>query len=76
MSLDTYIALEEEEFGWKMKDVQLFRQLWNEGTDFYQICKTLKRKQIQVALLLMDQAQKGHIKRRKIGLGIRGYEFG
>lgn len=75
MGEEYYIALKNEEFGWKKKDVLRFRQLWNEDKDFFEICRELKRKQIQVALLIMDQAQEGHIKRRDIGLGIRGYEF-
>lgn len=70
-----YIVLQNENFAWDQEAIMKFREMWNKDIDFFQICRTLKRKQIEVALLMMDQEQEGHIKKRKIGLGLRGYRY-
>lgn len=70
-----YIVLEDENFEWDEVNIKKFREMWNADVDFFEICRALKRKQIQVALLILDQAQAGHIKKREIGLGIRGFIF-
>jgi hypothetical protein len=71
---DKYIALEEHDFCWGENEIREFRRMWNANIPFTSICKILKRTHIEVGILLMDQSHKGHVKRRKIGLGIRGFE--
>lgn len=57
-----YIALEEINFIWPEDQVNLSRLLWKEGASLLEISDQLKRKPIEVFLLLLDQAHCGRIK--------------
>ncbi|HDT6575755.1 helix-turn-helix domain containing protein [Bacillus cereus] len=68
--LKVYIALEEANFIWDERDVIRFREMWGQGMSLPRIAKTLRRHQAEVALLVIDQADKYMIENRPIGLGI------
>jgi len=59
------------EFGWEKQEVILFRDLWNQGMDVYQMADVLKRDPDEIAILVIDQARKGNIDKRSGGA--RGY---
>ena len=68
--LKIYIALEEANFLWDERDVIRFREMWNQGMSLPKMAKALRRHQAEVALLVIDQADKYLIENRPIGLGI------
>ncbi|ADH07139.1 MULTISPECIES: hypothetical protein [Bacillus cereus group] len=68
--LKVYIALEEANFIWDERDVIRFREMWNQGMSLPKMAKTLRRHQVEVALLVIDQADKYLIENRPLGLGI------
>lgn len=63
-----YIALENLNFLWDEDEVFKFREMWEEGLSLPAIAKELKRKQNEVAVLILDQAEKGKIQPRKGGV--------
>jgi len=67
-----YIALGNHDFSWTEQELKDFREMWNDDLPFNIICRRLERRQIEVAVLIMDQADQGIIKKRKIGLGMKG----
>ncbi|WP_144561608.1 helix-turn-helix domain containing protein [Bacillus mycoides] len=68
--LKIYIALEEANFIWDERDVIRFREMWDAGMSLPDMAKGLRRHQAEVALLVIDQADKYQIEHRPIGLGI------
>lgn len=68
--LNIYIALEEANFIWDERDVIRFREMWNQGMSLPDMAESLRRHQAEVALLVIDQADKYLIENRPIGLGI------
>ncbi|MGG4560554.1 helix-turn-helix domain containing protein [Bacillus toyonensis] len=68
--LKIYIALEEANFIWDERDVIRFREMWKQGMSLPKMAKALRRHQAEVALLVIDQADKYLIEKRSIGLGI------
>ncbi|XKK29816.1 helix-turn-helix domain containing protein [Bacillus sp. AC79A.1] len=64
------IALEEVNFLWDQREVFQFRELWNSNYTLLEISKRFKRKQIEVAALILDQVDKFKIRKRKMGLEI------
>ncbi|PED84329.1 helix-turn-helix domain containing protein [Bacillus pseudomycoides] len=68
--LKIYIALEEANFIWDERDVIRFREMWNSGMSLPDMAKALRRHQAEVALLVIDQADKYQIEQRPTGLGI------
>ncbi|HGH7176787.1 helix-turn-helix domain containing protein [Bacillus cereus] len=68
--LKIYIALEEANFIWDERDVIRFREMWNQGMSLPEMAEALRRHHAEVALLVIDQADKYLIKNRPIGLGI------
>ncbi|MFB5552663.1 helix-turn-helix domain containing protein [Bacillus cereus] len=68
--LKIYIALEEANFIWDERDVVRFREMWKQGMSLPEIAEVLRRHQAEVALLVIDQADKYLIENRPIGLGI------
>ncbi|MCR6846237.1 sugar ABC transporter substrate-binding protein [Bacillus sp. IBL03825] len=63
------IVLEEVDFLWDLREVFRFRELWKSNYTLLEISKRFKRKQIEVAALILDQVDKFKIHKRKIGLG-------
>ncbi|HEK9103621.1 TPA: helix-turn-helix domain containing protein [Bacillus pseudomycoides] len=68
--LKIYIALEEANFIWDERDVIRFREMWKQGMSLPKMAKALRRHQAEVALLVIDQADKYIIENRPMGLGI------
>ncbi|MDA1774360.1 sugar ABC transporter substrate-binding protein [Bacillus cereus] len=63
------VALEEIDFLWDQREVFQFRELWNSNYTLLEISIRFKRKQLEVAALILDQVDKFKIHKRKIGLG-------
>ncbi|MFD0768842.1 sugar ABC transporter substrate-binding protein [Bacillus sp. CGMCC 1.60114] len=73
-TLKIHVALEQVNFLWDERDVIRFREMWNSDISILAISKILKRKQIEVAVLILDQIDKYKIQGRAIGLGEIGEE--
>ncbi|MEH7458492.1 sugar ABC transporter substrate-binding protein [Bacillus sp. JJ1127] len=73
-SLKIHVALEEVNFLWDQREVIRFRELWNSNFSLSDITKKLKRKQIEVAVLILDQMDKYKIHKRAMGLGEIGIQ--
>ncbi|PRT14049.1 helix-turn-helix domain containing protein [Bacillus toyonensis] len=64
-----YIALEELDLLFDESEVIRLREMWDEDKDILEIAKELGRHQLEIATLIMDQADKNKIKSRPMGLG-------
>ncbi|MCJ0851297.1 helix-turn-helix domain-containing protein [Bacillus cereus] len=64
-----YIALEELDLVFDESEVIRLREMWDEDKDILEIAKELGRHQLEIAALIMDQADKNKIKSRPMGLG-------
>lgn len=56
------IILEDAKFLWKESEIRLFIILWEKGNTVWEIARKMKEKPDDIALLIIDQAQKGIIK--------------
>jgi hypothetical protein len=63
-----YIAHESNNFGWEQTELERFRELWKTGASFEDIAKKLRRKQMDVILLILDQYEQGKLEARKGGV--------
>ncbi|PGU78939.1 helix-turn-helix domain containing protein [Bacillus cereus] len=63
-----YIALEELDLVFDESEVIRLREMWDEDKDILEIAKELGRHQLEIAALIMDQADKNKIKSRPMGL--------
>ncbi|PEC75661.1 helix-turn-helix domain containing protein [Bacillus thuringiensis] len=64
-----YIALEELDLVFDEREVIRLQGMWKEGKGILEIAKELGRHQLEIAALIMDQADKNKIKSRPMGLG-------
>lgn len=64
-----YIALEELDLVFDESEVIRFQEMWEEDKSFIEIAVELRRHQLEIAALIMDQADKNKIKSRPMGLG-------
>ncbi|WP_434800809.1 helix-turn-helix domain containing protein [Bacillus cereus] len=64
-----YIALEELDLVFDENEVIRFQEMWKEGKSFIEIAVDMGRHQLEIAALIMDQADKKLIKSRPMGLG-------
>ncbi|PEF94018.1 helix-turn-helix domain containing protein [Bacillus cereus] len=64
-----YIALEELDLVFDESEVIQLREMWDEDKGILEIAKELGRHQLEIAALIMDQADKNKIKSRPMGLG-------
>lgn len=64
-----YIALEELDLVFDESEVIRLQEMWKEGKGIIEIAKELGRHQLEIAALIMDQADKNIIKSRPMGLG-------
>ncbi|HHY2677449.1 TPA: helix-turn-helix domain containing protein [Bacillus toyonensis] len=64
-----YIALEELDLLFDESEVIRLREMWDEDKGILEIAKELGRHQLEIAALIMDQADKNKIKSRPMGLG-------
>ena len=63
-----YIACEDYDFTWSKDEMKNFRQMWREGIPLREIAIRLRRHINEVAILVIDQAEKGYIKSRPGGV--------
>ncbi|PFW87225.1 sugar ABC transporter substrate-binding protein [Bacillus pseudomycoides] len=73
--LKIHVALEEVNFLWDERQVILFREMWNSGVSLAEMVKRLKRKQVEVAVLILDQADNYKIGGRSEGIGDTSVEL-
>ncbi|PGS97708.1 helix-turn-helix domain containing protein [Bacillus anthracis] len=64
-----YIALEELDLVFDESEVIRLQDMWKEEKGILEIAKELGRHQLEIAALIMDQADKNKIKSRPMGLG-------
>jgi len=64
-----YIALEELDLVFDENEVIRLQEMWKENKNIIEIAKELGRHQLEIAALIMDQADKNEIKSRPMGLG-------
>jgi hypothetical protein len=64
-----YIALEELDLVFDESEVIRLQEMWKEGKNIIEIAVELGRHQLEIAALIMDQADKNEIKSRPMGLG-------
>lgn len=62
------LILEDAKFIWDEEEVKTFVEMWNNSKSSYQIAGVLNCKILDVALLVMDQAEKGKIQQRNRGI--------
>ena len=60
-----YIACEEYDFTWSEIELAAFRKMWAEGTPLDRIAIALQRHINEVAILVIDQAEQGYIRKRE-----------
>lgn len=64
-----YIALEDLDLLFDESEVIRLQEMWKEDKGILEIAKELGRHQLEIAALIMDQADKNLIKSRPMGLG-------
>ncbi|WP_368936827.1 helix-turn-helix domain containing protein [Bacillus sp. SH8-8] len=62
-----YIALEELDLVFDESKVIRLREMWDKDKDILEIAKELGRQQLEIAALIIDQADKNKIKSRPMG---------
>lgn len=60
------IILEDAKFMWSKKELKHFKALWEQGLGIYEIAEWMNEGPDDIALLVIDQAQKEKIKRRNL----------
>ena len=56
-----HVILLDSKFVWQQREIEQFRELWEQKLSIYQIVERMKEDPDNIALLAMDQAQKGKI---------------
>lgn len=56
-----HVILLDSKFVWQQREIEQFRELWEQKLSIYQIAERMKEDSDNIALLAMDQAQKGKI---------------
>lgn len=64
----SHVALIEFDLLFSDEEVETFRHLWDMGLAVKQIAKKMHRHELEIAALVMDQADLGHIEPRTGGL--------
>lgn len=62
------IILEEQRFIWKESELSEFREMWENGDSVVKMARRFDCKEIDIALVAMDQAEKKKIDPRPSGL--------
>lgn len=64
------LLLDSMDIDWIVRagEPELFHELWNDGESIEEIAEQLKRKPFEVALMVMEQAERGRIEQRSNGL--------
>lgn len=56
-----YIACADWNFAWLPDELSTFRRLWRQGVSLLEIAERLGRPDYEVAILVMDMAERGEI---------------
>ncbi|UOF90822.1 helix-turn-helix domain containing protein [Fodinisporobacter ferrooxydans] len=68
-----YIALEDMDFIWDMKDIERVERMWEDGISIQAMSRRLDRDTDEIAVLIIDRVRKEKIKPRREGVfGNRG----
>lgn len=62
------IILEERKFIWEDAELREFREMWEQGDSVNEMAKRFRCKEIDIAMLVLDQAEKKLIRSRPTGL--------
>ncbi|WP_051669237.1 hypothetical protein [Carnobacterium jeotgali] len=62
------IILEERKFIWEDAELREFREMWEQGDSVNKMAKRFRCKEIDIAMLVLDQAEKKLIRSRPAGL--------
>ena len=62
--------LDSLDIDWKIRagETEKFKELWNDGENIEEIAKQLKRKPLEVALMVMEHAEHAQIQQRSNGI--------
>ncbi|GAA0491085.1 hypothetical protein GCM10008986_16430 [Salinibacillus aidingensis] len=66
--MPVYIAHDERNLDWWPDELERFRNLWNEGKSIFEMARLLKRPQVEIAIIILDQAEEGFIEQREGGI--------
>lgn len=64
----TYPMLDKYDISSCRSEDEICCQMYKAGKNIFEICERLRRPQIEVAVMIMDQADKGKLKPRKTGI--------
>lgn len=56
-----HVILLDSKFVWQQREIEQFRELWEQKLSIYQIAERMKEDPDNIALLVIDQVQKGKI---------------
>lgn len=62
------IILEERKFIWEDAELREFREMWEQGDSVNEMAKRFRCKEIDIAMVVLDQAEKKLIRSRPAGL--------
>lgn len=62
------IILEERKFIWEDAELRKFREMWEQGDSVNKMAKRFRCKEIDIAMVVLDQAEKKLIRSRPAGL--------
>lgn len=62
------IILEERKFIWEDAELIEFREMWEQGDSVNKMAKRFRCKEIDIAMVVLDQAEKKLIRSRPAGL--------
>lgn len=62
------IILEERKFIWEDAELREFREMWEQGDSVNKMAKRFRCKEIDIAMVVLDQAEKKLIRSRPTGL--------
>lgn len=62
------IILEERKFIWEDAELREFRKMWEQGDSVNEMAKRFRCKEIDIAMVVLDQAEKKLIRSRPAGL--------
>ncbi|MCG3089158.1 hypothetical protein [Sporosarcina cyprini] len=64
------VLLEDADIEWKVRpaETEMFIKLWETGEPIQNIAEALKRSDLEIALLAIDQSLAGSIQTRKSGI--------
>lgn len=62
------IILDDRKFNWLESELVLFRKMWEQGKSVNLMSKRFNCKEIDIAMLVLDQAERKLIKSRPLGI--------